>query len=500
MQFIIIIACIMLHSFSPGDTVGFTDYDGQPPGSMGRYVWMTCAGGYSFLYVDSYTLRRPYYNYHFPPSYWVGPVLLDIDQIRIGALEQMSDGRALVSAYASVPGGYVSRVYLDASEGAGMFTIKDLPGGGSTTCPIWPKPCVDDNDYIYVVASQNGGPYSWWTMSTDEGDSWTPWDSSLAGVVLNTTNFFPANECWAHSTITPWIALVNNMIDDYYTIVYWETGDQGDTWYYDTIYCMGNTAGDSVWGFFWHSACYDNNENLHVVFNCIDTVLDGGVAPFSGVRSQIRHWSKQTGQISIVDNGLGWVGSNPGPGPFHPTVSEPQITIDRATGNLYCTWCYANPEDTAANGWVNNDIWGAKSTDNGATWIEQHNITNSPSPGALSGYCDNDHMNHLTEETLGDTLAIFYMNDKDAGFGTFTDNPLLFYLYEWNPPGVQENITKTLMRYSLNVVPNPVIHHSMFNYTLSESGKYTLKLFDVCGRVLTTLEEGTKPAGKYTTN
>jgi hypothetical protein len=499
---------------SPGIEVGVTDYDWMQNGSMGRYVWHTAAGGYSFYWTYRYggsnTNRRAYYNYYYPPSYWLGPTAMDTRVSRMGSLDQMSDGRALGAAHADGVGGTEVTLYLDAAEGAGTFTAIHPPWlGDPANEPSWPKIIVDTDDYIFVAASQNGGPYSYWNRSTDQGTTWRGWDSTAAGVEFNLINYdYGGHECWAHSTTTPWISLVNDMGDDYYTIVYWETGDQGNNWYFDTAYCLGTTPGDSVRGFIWHSAIYDNDEYVHIVFNCVDTTTGGGGGGTysSGFRSQIRHWNQYTGQISIVDDGMGWVASNPGPGANHTTVSEPQITIDRATGDLYCTWCYADPADVAPSGLVNMDIWGARSTDNGATWIERHNITNSPSPGATPGNCDNDHVNTLAEETIGDTLIMFYLNDKDAGNAayppdpgaTLTDSPLLFYLYKWNPPGIEENNTSAPRKLALNVAPNPSKRHTAFSYALPTAANVSIKLYSADGRLVQNVYDGRRDAGHYT--
>jgi len=492
---------------SPGIEVGVTDYDWMQNGSMGRYVWRTAIGGFQFYWTYRYggsnDNRRAYYNYYYPPDYWLGPTAMDNDQSRMGAMDQFSDGRAVGSAHALAVS--TSRIYIDAVEGAGAFSIiTPLYQGDPNTAPIWPKVVVDTDDNIFLAASQNPGPFGWWNKSTDEGTTWRGWDSTLAGVELNTTNYdYGGHECWTHSLTTPWMSLVNGMGDTYGTIVYYETGDAGNVWYYDTIWAF--SPGDSVQGYLWHSACYDANEYVHAVFVLIDTMPLAGGASGSGWRSQIWHWNQQTDQMSQVDNGMGWINSNPGPGANHPTVSEPQLTLDQATGDLYCTWCYADPTDVAANGLVNMDIWGARSTDNGATWIEHHNITNSPTPGAVAGQCDNDHVNTLAEYTMGDTLIMFYINDKDAGNAAFppdpgatlTDSPMLFYLYEWNPGAVAEHTVTTPMKLALSIRPNPSVQNTQISYSMSRAGSVSLKLYSVDGRLVETVYSGSRDAGVY---
>ena len=323
---------------SPGEQVGETDYDFQNNGSLGRYVCVTPSGGLNFYWTYSYDStsanRRAYYNYWFPPSYWLGPTSMDPDQSRMGSLGQMSDGRAVASAHSNVTGGYASNAYVDAAEGAGTFTIHQMPDPGSAATPIWPKITVDQNGHIYCAATVNGGTHSFWTKSTDEGVTWLPWDSTLAGVPLNLTTYYlqAGRESWESSHNTNWTMLANSTgaLD---AKVCWET--DGSAWYYDTIWA--NTPTDSVTVWFWTSVVYDNNAYAHVVFDVQDTASVGGGAQQSGWRSQIWHWNQQTDVISPGDNGMGWFFTNPGPGYNHGTVSEPQIAINRANGDLYCT-------------------------------------------------------------------------------------------------------------------------------------------------------------------
>jgi hypothetical protein len=494
---------------SPGYETGLTDYDFQNNGSIGRYVVITPSGGFHFYYTYQYDgvgdNRRATYDYHYPPSYWLTPTAMDADITRMGSLSQLGDGRAVGSAHMSPPA-YSSRVYVDAVEGAGTFTVYDLPGSGAPTCPIWPKMFADTvSGNIYVAGTENGGVYSFWTMSTDDGMTWAPWDSVLGSVALvQATNYLQAGrEAWGSSHNTGWTMLANsNGTRD--MVVTWETQD-GIIWYEDTIWAQ--TATDSCEAWFWKDVCYDNNAYAHVVFDLFDTTsVHGGTGTTqgSGWRSQIWHWDQTADVLSQVDGGMGWYWSNPYVN--HGTVSEPRLTIDRATGDLYCTWTHADSLDVALNGYNNMDIWGARSTDNGHTWIEHHNITNSPSPGADTGFCDSDCWQSLADETLGDTLVLFYMNDKQAGSAVFqdatgfTDNPMLFYLYAWNPPGVEEHKTEAPMRLALNIAPNPSVRNTQISYTLSKAGTVSLNVYSVDGRLVETVYNGDRDAGVYTEN
>jgi len=315
---------MLLQILSPGDTVGTTDFDWQGNGSLGRRICHTLAGGYHFVWTyrtgGSGANRRVYYNYFHPPNYWLGPTMIDLRVSRNPSISSLADGRAVIASNASAGGNIICALYIDAAEGAGMFTIIDL---GPL---LWPKLCVDSFDYIYLSGTDSSGGVI--TYSTDYGTTWSEW-FNIDPLYWNGGG----RESW--TTYNNKIALIND-VDYDLSYCYWESTNHGVTWCFDTIF-TSLPSGDSVIGYIWHSGVYDNSGNLHVVFTVIDTAANGGGPGGSGWRSQIRHWDSQTDSITIVTSG--WWTLNPGPGDAHPTVSECQIAIDRATGILYCTWC-----------------------------------------------------------------------------------------------------------------------------------------------------------------
>lgn len=475
---------------SPGMQVGITDYDWQPNGSMGRHTGMP-SGGYQFAWTYRFdgnnATRKIIYNYYYPPSYWLGPTPVCLAQSIASGVNHMTDGRAIVTGNSLSGNDWTPIICIDAAEGAGTFTVFSLPAPPNPLDPIlWPQPCVFNNGHVCISGRSENGLYI--IKSTDEGLTWSDW------ILVDSTG---GGESWA--TFSGKTALVYDAGNAFEDVFYWETTDNGVTWTLDTIFIPSSP--DSVVGYIWNRAIYDNNGYLHVVFTCIDTSQAGQGGPgFSGCRSQIRHWNQENGQFSIVASG--WWTLDPGPGALHPTVSECQITIDRATGTLYCTWCQADSGDVAANGYTNLEIYGAYSTDNGATWSTPANITNSQSPGALPGYCENDGWQSIAEITHGDTIFIFYMNDKDAGSSVYgegipTDNPMLFYPYCFSV-GVEEHEPKGPVNSMLHIAPNPASNRSVITYTLPVSGRYALGLFDVCGRLIMDIDAGKKPSGHHT--
>jgi hypothetical protein len=96
----------------------------------------------------------------------------------------------------------------------------------------------------------------------------------------------------------------------------------------------------------------------------------------------IKHWSPSTG-ISIIDR------ENRSPDAYSggnaSWLTQPQIGVDQA-GNLYCLYTRFDDKDTLSVqgqrslNWgplSRGEIWGAKSSDNGATWYQPVNLSNT---------------------------------------------------------------------------------------------------------------------------
>ena len=486
---------------SPGDTVGWTDYDYQLNGSLDRYIVLTPLDAYHFYWTYQYdgtgNNRRASYNYFYPPDYWLGMINPDTRTSRMGSCKQMADGRAVITAHATEGPNIMPKAYVDAGEGYGTFTICDIPYPDPPTAPSWPKPCVNANDDIYIIGT--GGPVAAeWTMSTDDGATWSAWSDNLAGVQL-IPDIYGTGGCETWCTSGNKMALVNSSDATFTSYMYWESTDNGATWSYDTIF-DGST--EQFTGYYWNSSLYDNSGNLHVTFCVIDTAQVGG-AYGSGWGSQIRHWNQGTGAVTLVQDGS-WT-TNPGPGGNHPTVNEVGLAIDRASGRLYSVWCQADAgSDTSNTGWTNMEIYAAWSGDNGATWSTPENITNSHSPGASPGDCEHDWWMSVAEEADDWTIHVFYMNDKDAGSwlqgegSEWTDNPMLHHAYTML--GIEEYGTGTPARLALTIAPTPVTRNTMLSYALPSAGNVSIKVYSVDGRLVETVYSGSKDAGVYTEN
>jgi hypothetical protein len=181
------------------------------------------------------------------------------------------------------------------------------------------------------------------------------------------------------------------------------------------------------------AACYDYNDNLHIVWNgCYYDSVEG----YATYDANLYHWSQATG-ISLVAPGY-WDGTRPGDN--NRNISKMSIS---AINPIYhpdsvylfvITWTQFNPGDTSRSGWGNGDIYAAVSNDGGQFWTPGFNLTNTQTPNCLPGTCLSEHWSSLAENMYNGDLHIEYVCDRDAGGvviqpipeGTWTDNPLMY--------------------------------------------------------------------------
>lgn len=486
---------------SPGDSVGVTDYDFQLNGGCRRYIHKTQAGGYhfywTFRYEDNHDTRRATYRYFQPPSTWSPVKIIDDRMGRMGSLSQLKDGRAVATAHVTPDstGFNYSFVYIDSTVGEGKFKVIRLPiaeGADTSDQPIWPNVAVDSNNTIYVTGTQQFAKIGWWTCSKDLGETWSPWSDTMAGYYLDATSWNSAG----HEILVTRnnkVAIVTST-DGATDLFLYQTENQGEAWSRSVIFAVAEP--DSVKPYSWYSGLFDNSDVLHVTYTVIDTTPGGGGGGQSGSgwRSQVRYWNSATRANSIVTSG--WWALRPGPGSNHPTVAESNIAIDRTNGHLYCTWTQANNNDDVSEYLFNNlELYGAKSTDNGATWIYPQNMTKSQAPNSVPGEGQSDWWHSIAENVSDDVIDIFYMNDRDPGTVLFdgttvTNNPMRFLKHKIVPVSVKKSLQNPHNRMRFTLYPNPF--RQKIEIRLADRGvvsksdkqKVALEIYNTNGRLV----------------
>ena len=284
------------------------------------------------------------------------------------------------------------------------------------------------------------------------------------------------------------------------------------------------------------SLIYDYNDVLHAFFTTRAYFASSGT--ISVGNSFIWHWDEEQQVFSLV--ATGWFENGfYDPGAWNTYVSRAQAAIDETTGDIYCMYQrYFQPDssghhpfligdttDFSFAGWPNGEIWMTKSDDNGYSWTQGINVTNTHTPDAAPGFCGSELTPSMAPEVVNDYCHIFYIVDKDAGAvnqteGTWTLNDAVYHRVPTIaiPDGpildpYPLHIDSTGYPYPVSVAPsgdlnpagfalgqnypNPFNPVTSIRYSLSREAYMTLKVFDIQGREAGSVFEGVQQAGSH---
>jgi hypothetical protein len=177
------------------------------------------------------------------------------------------------------------------------------------------------------------------------------------------------------------------------------------------------------------AACYDYNDNLHIVWNA--HWFDSTASLVSN-DANLYHWS-QAGGVSRITSAY-W--GNTAPGTWNRNIAKMSISAMDPIYHpdsvyLYCIWTQFDPDDISSGQYSNGDIYGSVSVNGGASWGYAYNLTNTKTPGCSPGDCRSEHWSSLAKNLYNGNLHIQYISDRDAGGappgeGAWTENPVMY--------------------------------------------------------------------------
>ncbi|MCP4633859.1 MAG: hypothetical protein GY855_13110, partial [candidate division Zixibacteria bacterium] len=395
---------------SPGRIIGTTYYDFQTIGSTGSRIVKDSLNGIHICWMNGIGTwsgnRWVYYNFldEFRNPAWSGGISVSTIQGAGFCQIDINDDNAAVIAYHNFD--LSVKAAVDAGRGFGLFTLYDVPNeypGGNRFC--WPYLTVDRNERIHVVFSENatgGGDFLMGGYTRSDDDSIMIFDTLMdrSAIVVS-------------SNVDDKVAIVyTKPIDDgtepnYYNndVVYIESPD-GVTWdFTDKINITNYLYDDTIRAYTDLDAVYDFDGDLHIIWTTPGYFADDGTITVDACL--LWHWSQATGINLVAD---GWWPSYPGA--WNRSISKMSIGVN-VYNNLYALWSQFDDIDVSAGGWSNGDLYYNYSLDQGVTWAEPENITNSYTEDCLPGDCESDHWSTLSE-IVDDSLYICYLEDKDA--------------------------------------------------------------------------------------
>jgi hypothetical protein len=521
---------------SPGDQIGTTWYDIQflcgGGGSGGQRIivdskgqahidWMKmdAAASVRFCAWNARFVNGSYFGETQASQPWSGYVQIDVTR------DTNPDNQRSVIAYH-----WQSQSWIDIDAGNLWGSWPNDPKTPGVVDHIWVAIAVASNNNIVMATGDYDSSVQHLYLTTNLGETWTHLFDTDSTVSLS--QFLRASRnSGSHKMVYSWVQsialeyggfLISQVAND---VCYRLSTDNGLTWgspvnitNYLPPGMMVN--GDSTpWALSHVNGVFDNNDNLHLAWGAhLGWVEDDTLYYYE--RAKVFHWDEVSGTVSTVNSpsiyypepGGWWLQRsvyNPGgePGAWRIQADQPQLVVGNGD-TLYCLW-HGNDDttDVSAAGYVNGEIYGAYSTDNGLTWSNYVNLTNTRSPGAPAGACmDEDYMT-ANPFVVNDSIFITYVEDKDAGAypnseGVATENPVRCWVFPESliVYGIEEHITQQPQFAYVKLFPNPSAYNSVIDYTMTKSGSVSIKLFDVAGRFTKNLYTGYKDVGIYTLN
>jgi hypothetical protein len=491
---------------SPGDTVGWTYYDYQTNCSTGDRAALGIAGNVNISWMNGIdagiTERQVYFNC----------VNADGEQAYPGVGTQISEGNfsgyttignlstdEAVVAYHRTSPIYEVFTAVDAVACFGIFTTFTVDNilGGQTV--IWPYITVDRNENFHLVYSlpDDLGDAFGYTNSTDGGATWRrPTQVDAIMTISAITASSPVSD----KVAVVYTQDVGQQWRD--NVVYYESED-GMTWDFVvdpiniTEYGQG---GDSLWAYADVDAVYDFDDNLHIIWNAQYVFEDGSY----WVGAYLYHYDTGSETITFMAESEQPDPAECSEGAWQLPISKMSLGVHEPTDALFAVYSYFPEDDCSAGGYSNSELYMQYSVDDGASWSEPEDLTNSHTPGCIAGECDSDHWSSLAKR-VDDYLHIVYINDKDAGGlpqteGVATENPVLYMAYPNPVTGIyHEGPVPTTFALGQNY-PNPFNARTSIEFELLEDSDVELSVYDVTGAKVVTLADGEMEAGSHSVN
>jgi len=446
---------------------GTTYYDYQHNGTAGRMIGLDPSGyvhvGWMNGVTQDFAQRDAYYNVWDPATNdWEGLIPaggVAANSARAGyvTLAVQDNGFAFPAFHSTFPGDaqLSSHTAIDFTAHAGAFTPFSVGLYGESQV-IWPTITRDTDGTLHGVSTSDPDidqGYHYWkgTPTYDSGFGidvqFTTFSTGDRYQLLGTGEVIAPDV--AASPVSDRVALVFNQardaggvsqLNNNLMLVISEDGGMNwgppidlTNWIAPDLGCAsGDTIacnGDTLRPYTCLDVEFDWQDNIHVAFTN-RTFYEFGYPGYDGQvafinMSSIWHWGEDTDEFSCIvnhdqfatfANGDSLLSDNA----WQLMVQRPSMSFDTLTGWLYCSYIH---HDSTQYNWeysMSADIWLAASCNNGRTWYEGINLTDTPTeifaPAGESAHERDQTLAPLVSYTNGQGyLNLFYVFDYDVG-------------------------------------------------------------------------------------
>lgn len=388
----------------------------------------------------------------------------------------------------------INAVYADWTDPRNKYLFRSTTDGAWDGLPLtWQAPLVMvDQAREFLGTSESNYTSNGALDINDDGVGYFVvsgyWNDTLA--IANHTLFIKQTVDYG-ATWTAWQHVPDQVMNAYFRAIFPDSiySESDGTW---------TTLGDNWTPFVNYDldVMVDANGGCHIFAGVLPSST-GGVYPGWDITNGLYHFYSPQNDLfnwdisPVASLQSAWFLDDPGWQGVFPTAAR---DIDNPD-NLYLTY-YTWPDTSTALAYF--DIMAVYSTDNGATWSAPMNISNTDDP-------DIDETDPHLARLASNGVAYIMYQMPDYEFPSVNPpassedykNRIYFRTVSYIT-GINDENSAIPTGYALaQNYPNPFNPTTTLAYNIPVAGQMRLTLFDVLGREVSTLVNGTVSAGRH---
>ncbi|MBT4033180.1 MAG: T9SS type A sorting domain-containing protein [Candidatus Marinimicrobia bacterium] len=447
---------------------------------------------------------RPYYTFDYlgyAGGFWfpgtdIHPSPLSSDTWNLSPTQNVdTDGNYIMNIVASDHTGNEDRI-LFRTQSNGTWS-------GTGSFPLHTATILAENSQDFLFDGENNYTSGGNIDINDDGVGYyaltSYWNNEAE--IANHTLFIKKTSDFG-ATWSDWYYIADEPLQTYFADIFPDSADINEDGEYSQL--------DSGWTPFIaydQEVTTDENGGLHVLAPVAPSVTDGiaGYWPKCGIYhfyADEAAFSLSSGpvdmSISFIDDMvLTWAVIG---GDYSYQYNGISMATDlNDDSKLYASYYAVSDTITIGESWYAYfDVFTTYSEDNGATWSESANLTQTFDPNMDEMY---PHLNRFGVD--GEVYLMYQMPDynqntnPDGDLGHDYLNKLYFVKTTLGPVSVDSEVAQPVKFELKENYPNPFNPSTTIDFSIPTSGLVELTVYDITGRAVETLHQGFLAAGNH---